>query len=32
MTHLQLGILAYWLDNTIRFQLKNKKIIAAGKK
>lgn len=26
MAHLQLGILAYWLVNTIRFQLKNKKI------
>ena len=26
MAHLHLGILAYWLVNTVRFQLKNKKI------
>jgi len=27
MAHLHLGLLAYWLVNTIRFQLKKKKIV-----
>lgn len=31
MAHLQLRILAYWLVNTIRFQLKNKKINSCWK-
>lgn len=31
MAHLHLGILAYWLVNTIRFQLKNNKINSGWK-